>query len=63
MATLDEVKSLNKKQIEKKIDDLKKNLLATKIQSSVSGIEKPHLKSKLRKDIARIKTFCTLLGK
>lgn len=63
MTTLEEIKSLSTNQIEKKLMDLKRELLTAKLKASVSGYEKPHLKSKIRKEIARVKTFCTILGK
>ena len=63
MITLDEVKKLNKKEVTKKIMELKKELLTFKIQSSVSGAEKPHRKQLIKKDIARIMTFSKQINK
>ena len=63
MITLDDVKKLNEKEIAKKILGLKKDLLTFKIQSSVSGAEKPHRKQLIKKDIARILTFSKQLNK
>lgn len=63
MITLDDVKKLNQKEVEKKILELKKDLLSFKIQSSVSGAEKPHRKQLIKKDIARILTFSKQLNK
>ncbi len=57
MITLDDVKKLGTKDLQKKVFELKKELLALKIQSSVSGAEKPHRKQLLKKDIARLLTF------
>ena len=63
MITLDDVKKLNAKDVEKKIFELKKELLTLKIQSSVSGAEKPHRKQLLKKDVARLLTFSKQLSK
>ncbi|MBP9680624.1 MAG: 50S ribosomal protein L29 [Bacteriovorax sp.] len=63
MITLDDVKKLNQKEVGKKILELKKELLSFKIQSSVSGAEKPHRKQAIKKDIARILTFSKQLNK
>lgn len=63
MITLDDVKKLDAKDVQKKIFEMKKELLTIKIQSSVSGVEKPHRKQDLTKDIARLLTFSTQLNK
>jgi ribosomal protein L29 len=63
MITLDDVKKLDKKEIAKKLLELKKDLLTFKIQSSVSGAEKPHKKQLLKKDVARLLTFSKQLNK
>ena len=63
MITLDDVKKLNAKEVAKKLLDLKKDLLTFKIQSSVSGAEKPHRKQLIKKEIARILTFSKQLNK
>lgn len=63
MITLDDVKKLNGKDVSKKILELKKELLSFKIQSSVSGAEKPHRKQLIKKDIARLLTFSKQLNK
>lgn len=63
MITLEDVKKLNAIDIQKKLFELKKDLLAIKIQSSVSGAEKPHRKQLLKKDIARLLTFSKQLNK
>lgn len=63
MITLDDVKKLNQKEVTKKILELKKELLTFKIQSSVSGAEKPHRKQVIKKDIARLLTFSKQLNK
>jgi ribosomal protein L29 len=63
MITLDDVKKLNAKDVSKKLFELKKEVLSLKIQSSVSGAEKPHRKQLLKKDIARLLTFSKQLSK
>ncbi|RPJ78599.1 MAG: 50S ribosomal protein L29 [Alphaproteobacteria bacterium] len=63
MITLDDVKKLNEKELAKKVLGLKKDLLTFKIQSSVSGAEKPHRKQLIKKDIARLLTFSKQLNK
>lgn len=63
MITLDDVKKLNQKEVTKKLLELKKDLLTFKIQSSVSGPEKPHRKQIIKKDIARLLTFSKQLNK
>ena len=63
MITLDDVKKLNAKDVQKKLFEMKKELLTIKIQSSVSGAEKPHRKQLLKKDIARLLTFSKQLSK
>lgn len=63
MINLDDVKKLNKKEATRKLFELKKDLLSFKIQSSVSGAEKPHRKLLIKKDIARLLTFSKQLNK
>ena len=63
MITLDDVKKLNQKEVTKKLLEMKKDLLTFKIQSSVSGAEKPHRKQEIKKDIARLLTFSKQLNK
>ena len=63
MITLDDVKKLNEKEIQKKLFELKKEILSFRIQSSVSGAEKPHRKQLLKKDVARLLTFSKQLSK
>ncbi len=63
MITLDDVKKLDAKDVQKKLFEMKKELLTIKIQSSVSGAEKPHRKQLLKKDIARLLTFSKQLSK
>ena len=63
MITLDDVKKLNEKEVQKKLFELKKEILSFRIQSSVSGAEKPHRKQLLKKDVARLLTFSKQLSK
>ena len=63
MITLDDVKKLNEKEVVKKLNELKKELLGLKMQAAVSGNEKPHKKQLLKKDIARLLTFSKQLTK
>lgn len=63
MITLDDVKKLNAKDVQKKLVELKKELLNLKIQAAVSGAEKPHRKQLIKKDVARLLTFSKQLSK
>ncbi len=63
MITIDDIKKLNEKEVAKKLIEMRKDLLTLKIQSSVSGSEKPHRKQQIKKDIARIMTFSKQLKK
>ena len=57
MIKYDDVKNLSSKEILLKINQLKKETLMIKLQSSVSGNEKPHRLQLIKKDIARLLTF------
>jgi len=59
MIKKEDVVNLSKKDVEKKVNELKKKMLSLKLQASVSGLEKPHELKILRKDIARILTFAS----
>ena len=63
MITIDDVKKLDKNDIAKKLLEMKKELLSFKIQSKVSGAEKPHRKQLVKKEIARLLTFSKQLNK
>lgn len=63
MITLDDVKKLDAKEVQKRLFELKKELLTLKIQASVSGAEKPHRKQQVKKDVARLLTFSRQLQK
>ena len=53
----EEVKGLSSKEILVRINQLKKETLMIRLQSSVSGNEKPHKLQLIKKDIARLLTF------
>jgi ribosomal protein L29 len=59
----DDVKKLSSKELSQKINQLKKETLMIKLQSSVSGNEKPHRLQLIRKDIARLLTFASQKAK
>ena len=59
----DDVKKLTVKEITKKVNELKKETLALKLQGAVSGNEKPHKLQLIRKDIARLLTFASQKNK
>jgi ribosomal protein L29 len=59
----DDVKKLSSKELSQKINQLKKETLMIKLQSSVSGNEKPHRLQLIRKDIARLLTFASQQAK
>jgi|CXWK01.1.fsa_nt_gi large subunit ribosomal protein L29 len=56
MAKYSELKTLNVKEIDKKVLELKKELFGIKMQGAVTGYEKPHRLNDLKKDIARLLT-------
>ncbi len=55
----EEIKGLSSKEILVRINQLKKETLMIRLQSSVSGNEKPHKLQLIKKDIARLLTFAT----
>lgn len=63
MTTIEDIKKLSSKDFQKRIFELKKEMLSFKIQSKVSGAEKPHKKLFVKKEIARFLTFNTQLKK
>jgi len=52
----DEIKNLDDKTINLKIDDLKKEYFSLKMQKSVASVDKPHRFKEIKKDVARLKT-------
>lgn len=59
MIKYDDVKNLSSKEILLKINQMRKETLMIKLQSSVSGNEKPHRLQLIKKDIARLLTFAS----
>jgi large subunit ribosomal protein L29 len=51
-----EIKGMDKGQLTTRINQLRKQLFELKMQKAVSGLEKPHNKKILKKDIARLNT-------
>ncbi len=51
-----ELRQLTKEELEKKLDEMKKELLKLRFQQKISGLENPMAIRKLRKDIARVLT-------
>lgn len=59
---MSDIQSFNAKDIDNKVDELKKNLFDLKIQRVTSGLEKSHEKNIIRKNIARLLTQKTLIN-
>jgi large subunit ribosomal protein L29 len=53
---MNDIESLNAKDIDIKIDEIKKELFDLKIQKVTSGVEKPHVRNVLKKNVARLLT-------
>jgi large subunit ribosomal protein L29 len=51
-----DIKSLDEKQIDAKVTELRRELFELRMQKSTSGSEKPHKFRELKKDIARLLT-------
>ncbi len=51
-----EIRALDEKLITAKVTELQKELFTLKMQSATSGVEKPHKKKFIKKDIARLLT-------
>jgi ribosomal protein L29 len=60
MIKYEDIKDLTQKELVLKINQLKKETLTIKLQSSVSGNEKPHRLQLIKKDIARLLTFASI---
>ncbi len=56
MIKIKDIRLLSKEEIETKINDLKKDLFDLNFKRRYGKVEKPHLFSQARKDIARMKT-------
>ncbi|MDE5566440.1 MAG: 50S ribosomal protein L29 [Anaeroplasmataceae bacterium] len=54
-----DIRKLSKKQIEKKIVELKEELFNLKFQAALGNVEKPTRMHEVKKDIARLKTILT----
>ena len=54
-----DIRKLTKKQIEKKIADLKEELFNLKFQAALGNLQKPARMSEVKRDIARMKTILT----
>lgn len=59
---MEDVKKLDNKMIDSKITELRKELFEMRMQQVSAGIEKPHRKKELKKDIARLLTFRNVEG-
>ena len=54
-----DIRKLTKKQIEKKIVDLKEELFNLKFQAALGNLHKPARMGEVKRDIARMKTILT----
>lgn len=52
-----EIRELSVSEIEKKLRDTREELLQLRLRKETGQVEKPHLLSTLRRDIARLETF------
>lgn len=51
-----EIKNYSRDVLNKKVDELKKDLFMLKISKSTAGLDKPHLKREYKRTIARCLT-------
>lgn len=51
-----EIRSLSEKELEQKLDDLKKDLFMLRMQHATNHLDNPTKISATRRDIARVKT-------
>lgn len=56
MLKMSEIKTLDKSAIEAKVSEIRKELFGLNFEKQTSGLEKPHLISEKKKDIARLLT-------
>jgi large subunit ribosomal protein L29 len=56
MLNINEIKKMDKKAIETKVLELKKQLFDLNLQKITSAVEKPHVFKNIKKDIARLMT-------
>lgn len=54
-----EINELSLAEIEKKIRDLRNELLELRLKKKTGQLEKSHLLKDLRRDVARLETFAT----
>ena len=59
MLEMSEINKLDKKGIETKIAELRKEQFDLRLQKYTTSLEKPHLIKNLRRDVARLKTALT----
>ncbi len=62
MLKIEDIKKLDSKMIDSKITELRKELFEMRMQKVSGGIEKPHRKKDLKKDIARLLTVRNVEG-
>ena len=53
---MEDVKKLDVKMIDAKVGELRKELFEMRMQKASAGIEKPHRKKEIKRDIARLLT-------
>ncbi|MCB9094953.1 MAG: 50S ribosomal protein L29 [Halobacteriovoraceae bacterium] len=58
-----DIKSLKEKDVVEKVEELKSQLFDMKIQKATSGVDKPHLKKEMKRNIARLLTHKSDLQK
>lgn len=56
MLKMSEIKKLDNSAIEQKVSELRKELFELNLQKNTTSVEKPHLLTGLKKDIARLLT-------
>jgi large subunit ribosomal protein L29 len=53
---MEDIKKLDVKMIDAKVGELRKELFEMRMQKASAGIEKPHRKKEIKRDIARLLT-------
>lgn len=56
MLKMSEIKKLDSSAIQQKINELRKELFDLKLQKNTTSLEKPHLLTSLKKDVAKLLT-------
>ena len=59
---MEEIKKLDSKMIDSKVSELRRELFEMRMQQVSAGIEKPHRKKEIKKDIARLLTVRNVEG-